>query len=129
MTKYWGRYSKTYLRPEYKWVRVGTLGLPLKYGVDSKNVKEILRNLKEYGLIDVDVENAASIFDDLLRDEGEKIRYALQLIEENGIDSAHLVVIGNRGTIVVKIGGVVLIRAEIKEYKKLIRDFKLEAER
>ncbi len=102
----------------------------LMYEIKPQAVRRIFEKPQDYGLLEIDVENAASILDDMLKDESQKRNYALRLMEENSIDWARLIITDDGGVIVVKIGNVVSIRARVREYGKIIGQFGLtEVER
>ncbi|WP_042680757.1 hypothetical protein [Thermococcus paralvinellae] len=97
------------------------------YGIPCRRegIIKMFEKIIQYGLVDIDVENRASLVDDMLKSSEDKLRYAIQKLEENDVDTARLVIKGDVGVLIVKIEDVITIRATIKEYKKFIEDFKL----
>ena len=92
---------------------------------EKEDIIKMFEEMIQYGLVDIDVENRASFLDDMLKSTEDKLRYAIQKLEENDVDTARFVIKGDVGVLIVKIEDVITIRATIKEYKKFIEDFKL----
>ncbi len=96
------------------------------YEIAPEKAKEIFERLEEYGIVEIEVENVASLFDDMLDSKEEKLRYAREKLEDGNVDKALLVVKDDTGTLVIKIENVVEIRAVLRDYKRLIGELKLE---
>ena len=82
--------------------------------------KKIVENAERYGVVNVDVENRASLLDDMLDSKEEKLRYAQEKIEEGNVDKAVLVVRDGRGMLVINIEDVVEIRIGLQDYKSIL---------
>jgi len=82
--------------------------------------KKIVENAEKYGVVNVDVENRASLLDDMLDSKEEKLRYAQEKMEEGNVDKAVLVVRDGRGMLVINIEDVVEIRIELEDYKSIL---------
>ncbi|MBO8174552.1 MAG: hypothetical protein H0Z18_04775 [Thermococcus sp.] len=97
------------------------------YGIScgKEGIIKMFERIIQYGLVDIDVENRASFLDDMLKSTEDKLRYAIQKLEENDVDTARFVIKDGTGVLIVKIEDVITIRATIKEYKKFIEDFRL----
>jgi hypothetical protein len=95
---------------------------PEVYKLPPEKVKEIFEGLEEYGIIDVEVENLASLFDDMLESTEDRLDYARKMLEDGNVDDAALVVKDGKGILVVKIENVVEIRAELEDYKRILDD-------
>ena len=96
------------------------------YEIPPEKVPEIFERLGGYGITNIDVENAASLFDDMLESREEKLRYAREKLANGNIDKALLVVRDDTGTLVIKIENVVEIRVMLRDYETLIEELKLE---
>ncbi len=96
------------------------------YEIPVEKVIGIFESVEDYGIVGVEVENVASILDDMLQSEEEKLSYAREKLEEGNIDRAVMVVRGDIGTLTIKIENVVEIRIKLREYKKLIENLNLE---
>jgi len=101
---------------------------PMIYRVPPEKVGVILKKIPGYGLIGVDVENEASLMDDMLTSEEDRMRYAREKVTENGADSAIFLVKDDTGTLVIKIGNVVTIRMRIREHRRFLNDLGLRRE-
>ena len=77
-------------------------------------------------VVEMEVQNAASLFDDMLDSKEERLRYAREKLEDGNVDKAFLVVKDDIGTLVIKIENVVEIRVVLVDYEKLIGELKLE---
>ena len=99
---------------------------PEVYEISPERVPEIFERLDGYGVTGVDVENTASLFDDMLESGEEKLRYARERLANGNIDKALLVVRNGVGTLVVKMENVVEIRVTLRDYKRLLEEFELE---
>ncbi|USG99954.1 hypothetical protein K1720_00230 [Thermococcus argininiproducens] len=77
---------------------------------DSERLKEVIKKVSNYNLLDVEVENRASLLDDMLKNKDERLEYVLQKLEENEIDEAKVVVRDDSVIITLKIEDVILIR-------------------
>ncbi|WP_246454691.1 hypothetical protein [Thermococcus camini] len=98
---------------------------PVIYPLTPEKVLSILDVIEDYGVISVDVDNAASILDDMLYSNAEKLQYARRILDNGNVDKAVLVVRDRGGVIVIKMENVVEIRVAIKDYSMLIEDFAL----
>ncbi len=112
------------LENEYQ-KEVETVDLQM-YEIPVEKVIGIFDSVEDYGIVGVEVENVASILDDMLQSEEEKLSYAREKLEEGNIDGAVMVVKGDIGTLIIKIENVVEIRIKLREYKKLIENLNLE---
>ncbi len=99
---------------------------PRIYEIAPEKAREIFGRLENYGIVKVEVENVASLFDDMLDSMEEKLRYAREKLENGNVDKAVLVVKDDTGTLVIKMENVVEIRAVLGDYEKLIEELKLE---
>ncbi|ACJ16196.1 hypothetical protein TON_0708 [Thermococcus onnurineus NA1] len=99
---------------------------PRVYEVPVERVREVFGRIEEYDLLSVDVENEASVIDDMLGSEEGKLRYVREKLDDGNIDSAVLVVRDGTGTLVVKMENVITIRATVRNYERLIEEFGLK---
>ncbi|WP_324735811.1 hypothetical protein VFC49_01065 [Thermococcus sp. SY098] len=95
------------------------------YEIRKDNIRAMLKKIAEYNLADIEVENRASFLDDMLKSTEDRLRYALQKLEENDADTAKFIIKSNVGMLIVKIEDVITIRVTIKDYKKFVDDFRL----
>ncbi|ASJ09234.1 hypothetical protein A3L11_08340 [Thermococcus siculi] len=98
---------------------------PRIHEIPPEKVRGIFEELERYGMVNIEVENLASLFDDMLDSTEERLRYAREKLEEGNVDKAVLVVKDGRGILVVKIENVVEIRAELEDYGRLMRDWNI----
>ena len=98
---------------------------PVIYPVDPEKALDIFNAIARYGIVRVDVENAASILDDMLGSEGEKLRYARRILDNGNIDKAVLVLREGEGIFIIKMENVVEIRVTVWDYSRLIEEFAL----
>ncbi|NJE10357.1 hypothetical protein [Thermococcus sp. MAR1] len=96
---------------------------PMIYPLTPEKALRILDVIEKYGVMSVDVDNVASILDDMLYSNAEKLQYARRIISEGNVDKAVLVVRDDTGILVIKMENVVEIRVAIKDYLRLIKDF------
>lgn len=96
------------------------------YEITPEKVGEIFEGLENYGIVEVDVENVASILDDMLDSTEKKLEYAREKLKDGNVDKAVLVVRDGTGTLIVKIENVIEIRAVLRDYEKLIGELKVE---
>ncbi|WP_457751434.1 hypothetical protein [Thermococcus sp.] len=82
--------------------------------------KRIVENAEKYGVVNIDLENRASLLDDMLDSKEEKLQYAREKMKEGNVDKAVLVVRDGRGILVINIEDVVEIRIEIEDYKSIL---------
>jgi len=61
---------------------------------EKEGIIKMFEKILQYGLVDIDVENSASLVDDMLKSNEDKLRYAIQKLEENNVDTARLVIKG-----------------------------------
>ena len=95
---------------------------------EKEDIIRMFERISKYGLVDIDVENRASFLDDMLKSTEDKLRYALQKLEDNDVDTARFVIKDNTGMLIVKTEDIITIRATIMEHEKFIEDFKLGKE-
>ena len=96
------------------------------YSVPLEKLGRLIDTMESYGIVNVDVENAASIFDDMTKSDAERLRYARRILSEGNVDKAVLVVRGERGVLVIKMENVVEVRVDLKDYRRIIEDFALK---
>ncbi len=95
------------------------------YETRKDDIRSMLKKIAEYNLADIEVENRASFLDDMLKSTEDRLKYALQKLEENDADTAKFIIKSDVGMLIVKIEDVITIRATIKDYKKFLEDFRL----
>ncbi|WP_457753849.1 hypothetical protein [Thermococcus sp.] len=95
------------------------------YEIRKDDIRAMLKKIAEYNLVDIKVENQASFLDDMLKSTEDRLRYALQKLEENDADTVKFIIKSDVGMLIVKIGDVITIRATIKDYQKFLEDFRL----
>lgn len=95
---------------------------PRVYELSPDKVRQVFGVIESYGVNEVEVENLASLLDDMIESPKERLEYARRLIKEGNVDKAVLVVGDESGSLVVKIENVVEIRVFVKEYERLMRD-------
>jgi len=101
---------------------------PMIYRVPHEEVRAILEKIPGYGLIGVDVENEASLMDDMLASEKDRIGYARKKVTENGADSAIFLVKDDTGILTINIGDVITIRIRIRGHRRFLNDLGLRRE-
>ncbi|GAB6135297.1 hypothetical protein [Thermococcus prieurii] len=92
------------------------------YNLSPDFARKVLDDIERYGIVSVDVENKVSLLDDMLKSDGEKLKYAREKVKEGNVDKAVLVVRDGTGTLVINVENVVEIRVELGEYEKLLRE-------
>ncbi|ALM76271.1 hypothetical protein [Thermococcus barophilus] len=92
------------------------------YDVDVGKVREVVPKIREYGLIDAEVENRASLIDDTLNTLEDRLEYILNKLDDNEPTEAKLVVKDNSGILIIKIEDIISIRLTVKDHEKLMRD-------
>lgn len=95
---------------------------PRVYELSPDKVRQVFGVIESYGVNEVEVENLASLLDDMIESPKERLEYARRLIKEGNVDKAVLVVGDGSGSLVVKIENVAEIRVFVKEYERLMRD-------
>ncbi|WP_056933423.1 hypothetical protein [Thermococcus barophilus] len=68
------------------------------YEIRKDNIRAMLKEIAEYNLADIEVENRASLVDDMLKSPGDRLRYALQKLKENDVDTARFVIKDDAGS-------------------------------
>lgn len=59
---------------------------------EKEGIIKMFEEILQYCLVDIDVENRASLVDDMLKSTEDKLRYAIQKLKENDVDTARFVV-------------------------------------
>lgn len=77
---------------------------------DFEKLKELIKNVEKYNLLDVEVQNRASLFDEMLKNKDERLKYAIEKLEENRIDEAKAVIRDDKVIVTLKIEDVISIR-------------------
>ncbi|MPW38257.1 hypothetical protein GBV73_00820 [Thermococcus sp. 101 C5] len=88
---------------------------------EIKKLKEFLEKVSDYKLLDIEIENRASLLDDMLESKDEKLKYAMKKLEENEIDEAKLVLKGGNALLVLKIEDVISIRLVFEDAHGVIQ--------
>ncbi|ASA77534.1 hypothetical protein [Thermococcus sp. 5-4] len=99
---------------------------PMIYQLTPEKALSILDVIENYGVVSVDVDNAASILDDMLDSNAEKLQYARRILDDGNVDKAVLVVRDDAGVLVIKMENVVEIRVTVRDYSRLIEEFALK---
>ncbi|NJE84374.1 hypothetical protein E3E23_00745 [Thermococcus sp. CX2] len=99
---------------------------PTIYNVPLGKIREIFEGIEKYGIVGIDTENEASLLDDMLQSDKERLKYAREKLDDGTIDSALLVVKDGTGTLVVKMENIITIRVTVGDYGRLIEDFELK---
>ncbi|NJE02994.1 hypothetical protein [Thermococcus sp. MV11] len=100
---------------------------PVIYPLTPEKALSILDVIEDYGVVSVDVDNAASLLDDMLEPNTKKLQYARRILGEGNVDKAVLVVRDNAGILVIKMENVVEMRVVVRDYRRLIEDLSLNA--
>ncbi|NJE26691.1 hypothetical protein E3E22_08695 [Thermococcus sp. MV5] len=95
---------------------------------DIDKLKEVIGNVLDYGLLDVEIENRASLLDDMLNRKDEKLKYAMKKLGENGIDEARLVLKEGKAILVLKIENVISIRFVLEDVQNIIKALEISGE-
>lgn len=98
---------------------------PTIYNVPLGKIREISEGIEKYGIVGIEIENEASLFDDMLQSDKERLKYAREKLDDRTIDSALLVVKDGTGTLVVKMENIIMIHVTAGDYGRLIEDFEL----
>ena len=98
---------------------------PVTYPINPEKARDIFDAIALYGIVSVDVENAASILDDMLESDSERLRYARRILDNGKIDKAVLVLRGDEGVFIIKLENVAEIRVTVRNYSRLIEEFAL----
>ncbi|ASJ04630.1 hypothetical protein [Thermococcus barossii] len=99
---------------------------PEVYPLTREKALHVLGSIEDYGVVSVDVDNAASILDDILDSNSRKLQYARRILDDGNVDKAVLVVRDNEGILVIKMENVVEIRVVVRNYRRLMQDLSLE---
>ncbi|KPU62456.1 hypothetical protein EP1X_08905 [Thermococcus sp. EP1] len=88
---------------------------------DIEKLKEVIENVLDYGVLDVEIENRASLLDDMLDRKDEKLKYAMKKLGENDIGEARLVLKEGKAILVLKIENVISIRFVLEDVQNIIK--------
>lgn len=88
---------------------------------DIEKLKEVIENVLDYGVLDVEIENRASLLDDMVDRKDEKLKYAMKKLGENGIGEARLVLKEGKAILVLKIENVISIRFVLEDVQNIIK--------
>lgn len=119
--KKWGKRLKPSIA-----TRSGVEMEPTIYNVPLGKIREISEGIEKYGIVGIEIENEASLFDDMLQSDKERLKYAREKLDDRTIDSALLVVKDGTGTLVVKMENIIRIHVTVGDYGRLIEDFELK---
>jgi hypothetical protein len=98
---------------------------PCAYDVRADKMPRIFEKIENYEILNIEVENAASLLDDMLNSLEEKMGYIRRLLVEGNVDKDVLVVRDGKGLLVFKMENVVEIRIIVRDYKVLMDDFQI----
>lgn len=88
---------------------------------DIEKLKEVIENVLDYGVLDVEIENRASLLDDMVDRKDEKLKYAMKKLGENDIGEARLVLKEGKAILVLKIENVISIRFVLEDVQNIIK--------
>ncbi len=98
---------------------------PRLYPIPPGRAREVLSRIRDYGVLRVEVENLASLFDDMLASDDARLKYALERLDDGNIDRAVLVVKGETAVLVIKMETIMEIRVALRDYERLLKDLGL----
>ncbi len=86
-----------------------------KIKIPKEDLIEIIKNRMR--IKEIDVEHAASIVDDQISTQKERIEYAIRKLEENDPDDIRLVIKEDEAVLIIKIENIIDIRITSEDVK------------